>query len=145
MVRSIHHINILVRDIDESLKRYCQLLGEKVPIREALPDRGATTARFKVGDTWLVLVQPVGDGVPARTLAARGEGIFLLSFAVTDLLGATQRLDEGRIGVDGASRQGLANWRVIDLDPAIQTGLTLQLCEESSAADEPPSAPPTSQ
>ena len=37
-IRSIHHINVLVRDIDESLKRYCQLLGEKVPIREALPD-----------------------------------------------------------------------------------------------------------
>lgn len=131
MIQAIHHINILVRDIDESLKRYCHILGDSTPIREDLPARGATTARFKVGDTWLVLVQPIGDGVPAQTLAARGEGVFLLSFGVTDLDIATQGLGEGGIRAAGVPRSGLADWRVLDLEPETQPGLTLQLCTES--------------
>lgn len=134
MIQHVHHINILIRDIEQSLLRYRQLLGDTPAIREELPDRGVRTARFKVGEMCLVLVQPIADGVPARTLAARGEGVFLMSFAVEGLGGAAQWMHDRGIDTDGPSRSGLDSWRVIDLDASIQTGLTLQLCSETSDA-----------
>lgn len=134
MIQHVHHINILVRDIEHSLPRYRQLLGDTPAIREELPDRGVRTARFKVGEMWLVLVQPTADGVPARTLAARGEGVFLMSFAVVDLGDAEHWMHDRGIDTDGPPRSGLDGWRVIDLDASMQPGLTLQLCSETAEA-----------
>ena len=99
--RGIHHINFLVRDLDAAELRYRQLLGLGPALREALPGRGVMTARFRLGATWLVLVQPIGDeGEPARLLRERGEGFMLLS---------------------------LEGWRIADLGDC--PGATLQLTE----------------
>ncbi len=129
-ISGIHHINFLVRDIDEAEARYRKLLGLGPARRDALTSRQVETARFAIGDTWLVLVQPTSEeGEPARLLREHGEGFMLLSLAVADLDGAL-----GAAAAAGAQpgpeRVGLDGWRVADL-PADQTfGAQLQLCEE---------------
>ena len=93
-VRKIHHINFLVRDLDVAEQRYRQMLGLGPAIREALPGRGVLTARFRVGEVWLVLVQPTSEqGEPAEHLRDHGEGFFLISFAVDDLDAALAHAD----------------------------------------------------
>jgi len=131
-VNKIHHINFLVRDLDEAEARFRRMLGLGESVREALPARGVLTARFAVGETWLVLVQPVSDeGEPARLLRERGEGFFLLSFGVDDLEDAVTRArDAGASFASEQARSGLAGWRVMDFDPAETWGDTLQLTEE---------------
>jgi methylmalonyl-CoA/ethylmalonyl-CoA epimerase len=57
----IHHINLLVRDIEAAKQSYRDVFNVDF-IDEALPSRGVLTSRFKVGDAWLVLVQPVAEG-----------------------------------------------------------------------------------
>lgn len=116
MVNGIHHLNLLVRDIDAAIDRYTQLLGG-VPLRETLPQRGVATARFRLGDTWFVLVQPTtADGPVARHLAEHGEGLFLVSFGVDELESACARAQtNGLSTVDFAPRDGLDGWRVADL------------------------------
>ena len=123
--RGIHHINFLVRDLDAAELRYRKLLGLGAALREELPGRGVMTARFRLGDTWLVLVQPVGDeGEPARMLRERGEGFMLLSLGVDDLDAA-----RGVLGEDlGEERRGLEGWRVADLGDCL--GANLQLTED---------------
>jgi methylmalonyl-CoA/ethylmalonyl-CoA epimerase len=58
-VKKIHHINFLVKDLDAAEQRYRALLGLGPAIREALPERNVLTARFRLGESWLVLVQPL--------------------------------------------------------------------------------------
>ena len=129
-VRGIHHINFLVRNLDAAIERYEMLLGIEVTARESLPQRGVDTARFRVGETWLVLVQPTASGIPAQHLEQHGEGFFLLSLEVDDLDGSSAAL-QGTALAPGAIRDGLDEWRIADLDAAETFNAQLQLAEES--------------
>ncbi|MDJ0655948.1 MAG: VOC family protein [Xanthomonadales bacterium] len=130
-VRGIHHINFLVRDLDAAIQRYEALLGVPVTVREPLPRRGVDTARFRLGDTWLVLIQPTGAGIPADHLEQHGEGFFLMSLAVDDLEQSSQSL-AGSPLQPGPIRHGVANWRIADLDRNQTFDAQLQLAEEDS-------------
>jgi methylmalonyl-CoA/ethylmalonyl-CoA epimerase len=130
-VNSIHHINFLVRDLDAAEASYRQLLGLSPAVRESLPARGVETARFRVGETWLVLVQPTSEeGEPARMLREQGEGFMLLSFAVDDLDAAIDAAGASGGRFAGDARDGLADWRIVDFEPEDTFGAQLQLCGE---------------
>ncbi len=132
MLKRVHHINFLVADLDESIERYKDLFElESVEI-EMLPERGVATARFDLDGVWIVLVQPVDDkSEPARILREQGEGVFLISYAVDDLDDAREKLvARGAISRSATTRDGLLNWRVIDLDPEAVFGAPVQLTEE---------------
>ncbi len=132
MLKRVHHINFLVADLDKSIERYKELFElESVEI-EMLPERGVATARFGLDGVWIVLVQPVDDASePARILREQGEGVFLISFAVDDLEDARGKLvARGAISRSAMARDGLLNWRVIDLNPEAVFGAPVQLTEE---------------
>jgi len=131
MIKRIHHINFVVKDLDQAVERYRVLLGEPLAAAEELPQRGVKLARFKVGGTWLILVQPVdNDSVPARFLHTHGEGFFLLSCQVDNVRKAASLVSSAGIKVlDQNPRQGLDDWQVMDLDPDDLFGVDLQLVE----------------
>lgn len=132
----IHHINFVVEDLEAAVERFERILGQNVERRDGLPGRGALTARFKLGPTWLVLVQPTDpDGVPGRHLAAHGEGFFLCSLGVDDLDATADRLREAGVGLAGPPRRGLDNWRVQDLLPDYSLGEQFQITEELAGSD----------
>lgn len=134
MTRRLHHLNFLVRDLESAAARFAALLGVEAPAPEDLAGRGVRLCRFRAGETWIVLVQPVDrDSEPARRLAAQGEGFFLASFEVDDLQESVERL--GRSGIrpaTGEKRTGLDGWQVLDLDPACFDGIQLQLVEAAT-------------
>ncbi len=127
MVRGIHHINFIVRDLEAAIPLYERILGMRVAHRDELIERGVRAARFRLGETWLVLVQPTrADSVPGRYLAERGEGFFLLSLGVDSL---AEELD--RMGPEmavGTPRAGAEDWQVQDLRRDLTGGTQLQLC-----------------
>jgi methylmalonyl-CoA/ethylmalonyl-CoA epimerase len=133
MIKRIHHINFIVKDLDRALEKYKLLFGEPVGEPELLPQRGVKLARFKVGQTWLILVQPVDDGgIPAQYLKSHGEGFFLISFQVDDVSQASNEVSQGGINVlDRHPRQGLDDWQVMDLDADSLFGANFQLVESA--------------
>jgi methylmalonyl-CoA/ethylmalonyl-CoA epimerase len=79
MLLGIHHLNFLVRDLDSAAAKFAKLFGVAPGPRTDLPQRGVVTRRFRVGTSWIVLVQPTAtDSLPARRLAERGEGLFVV-------------------------------------------------------------------
>ena len=132
MLRSVHHINFLVRDLEQAVRQWQAQLGVGPFRHDALEGRAVRTARIQVGETWIVLVQPVAEGEPMRILREQGEGLFLLSFGVEDLEEATAHVHEGGGELTSAeARQGLDGWRVIDVDPRYLSGGQVQLCKDS--------------
>lgn len=132
LIKGIHHINLLVKDLAVAVARYQQVLGVDEMIFAELEHRGMRCARFSVGGTWIVLVQPTDpEGVPGRHLAEHGEGLFLMSFEVDSLEDAALITEQksGRFLSD-EPRQGLEDWRVLDLDPDQFFGARLQLISE---------------
>jgi len=135
MIKRIHHINFIVNDLDQAVQRYRVLFGDPVGGAESLPQRGVKLARFKVGETWLILVQPVGDeGIPAQHLKEHGEGFFLISCQVDDVRNAAEMVSAQGIGVlDQHPRQGLDDWKVMDLSPDDLFGAGFQLVESDES------------
>ena len=104
----VHNVNLLLRDLQIAKQQYLALLDVDF-IDESLPSRGVITTRFLAGDTWIVLVQPVGEGAPMRLLREKGEGLFLLSLGVQQEAHTSPSLTP--------MRTGLSSWQVADVDP----------------------------
>ncbi len=126
----IHHINFIVRDLAEATAHYERTLGVDPFIVVDHPLRGASAARSRVGECWLVLVCPYdAESVPGRFLAEHGEGFFLLSLGVEDLAEAIEQLaSDGIECTDIAARAGILDWRVADIGEL--HGALMQLTED---------------
>jgi methylmalonyl-CoA/ethylmalonyl-CoA epimerase len=136
MAHGIHHLNFIVRDLEQAVPVWEKLLGMPVARCDELAERGVIAARFRLGETWLVLVQPTrADSVPGRFLAAHGEGFFLLSLGVASLADELARL--GDAAFSGPVRTGADGWQVRDLDRALSAGIQLQMTEMPAEPDEP--------
>tara|TARA_B100000809_G_C15140466_1_gene532987 strand:+ start:544 stop:951 length:408 start_codon:yes stop_codon:yes gene_type:complete len=131
-IQSIHHINFLVKELQPQIDYFQSLLQCK-PIIEHLPSRDVKTARFPLGATWIVLVQPLSEeGEVARILSERGEGVFLLSLNVDSLSESIKQLAQSGIKADEkGKRNGLDNWLVQDLQCPASLGSIIQLCQSS--------------
>jgi len=125
----VHHVNLLVRDL-ESAKRAYRAKFNIDFIDESLPSRGVLTSRFRVGESWLVLIQPIDEGEPMRQLRERGEGLFLLSLGVAqaeDAVPAIFHDDSHTAGASLEARDGISGWRIADFEVAGEPKGQLQL------------------
>ena len=126
----IHHLNFVVRDLDEAMSRFERVLDlEPFSLVDHAP-RGANVARTRIGDSWLVLVCPYDDeSVPGRYLAEHGEGFFLVSFGVSDLEAQLEALENQDVEVrDRVPRSGILDWEVADIGEV--HGALLQLAQD---------------
>ena len=130
-VKRIHHIDFVVRDLDRAAERYRTLFGFEPEPKETLPERGIELVRFRVGETWLILVQPTRDDSPvAAFLEEHGEGYFHLAFEVDDVETAARDMaDRGVALRDSAPRTGLDGWKLVDIEPEETFGALMQLIE----------------
>ena len=129
MVKGIHHINFIVRDLAEAIPVWERILGRPVTRRDRLEQRNVALANFDLGGTWVVLVQPTGPGVPADHLTTYGEGFFLMSLGVDSLDAECARVGEAMLA--GDRRAGLDDWTVQDLRIGQTFGAQLQLVQEA--------------
>ena len=130
MIQSIHHINFIVRDLTSAVPAWEQILDRQVTSRDRLEERGVDIARFDLGQTWIVLVQPTRAGTaPADHLEQQGEGFFLISLETDSLQAEVERL--GEVAFDGPQRNGLDDWRVRDVEISRMSGVQVQLVEDS--------------
>jgi methylmalonyl-CoA/ethylmalonyl-CoA epimerase len=126
----IHHLNFVVRDLEEAMERFERILDVEPFSLVDHPPRGANVARTRVGDSWFVLVCPYEpDSVPGQHLAKHGEGFFLVSFGVDDLAGQLDSLDAQGIDLnDKSPRAGILDWEVADIGEL--NGALIQLTQE---------------
>lgn len=112
----MHHINFVVRNLDEAMSRFQDTLGlADFEVIEHAP-RGAKIARSPLGDGWFVLVAPYDENsVPGQHLKCHGEGFFLLSLAVDD---------------EHQWRDGILDWKVADVGTI--HGANFQFSRETS-------------
>lgn len=126
----IHHVALVVRDLDASLAFYRDLLGLPVELIQPLPGDAVTIAFLPVGESKVELVQPTDatTGV-ARFLASRGEGLHHVCFEVADLAATLTRLAiDGVELIDTAPRRG-AEGPVAFLHPRSCHGVLVELIE----------------
>jgi methylmalonyl-CoA/ethylmalonyl-CoA epimerase len=130
--RRIHHIDIVVKDLEQAEARYRMILGIEPRARESHEKRGIDLVRFKVGETWLILVQPTrSDGPVADFLERHGEGFFHMAVEVADIESTARALRDREVGlVNHEPRVGVDGWKLVDIEPAETLGAMIQLVED---------------
>jgi methylmalonyl-CoA/ethylmalonyl-CoA epimerase len=125
LLTHIHHINFVVADLQKATQYFQKLLAQQATV-ECLSERNVKTARFKIGESLLILVQPItNEGAVASILKNKGEGIFLLSLATHSI---DKALKEFELSY-AEKRKGLEGWSICDISPYEQFGAILQLTE----------------
>ncbi len=123
----IHHVNIVVKDLDEAIARFRRALATGPFTTVDHAPRGARVAYTTIGESRLVLVCPyAADTLPARHLAEHGEGVFLLSVGIDDFDAHLEQVFEA---TDPNVRHGILDWRVADIGEC--HGVLLQLTDDS--------------
>lgn len=132
MVRRVHHIDFVVRDLDAAASTYARVLGVEPRSRETLEDRGVELVRFELGDIWVILVQPVRSDSPVQAFIDRhGEGFFHIGYKVDDVEAEAERLQSEGIPLSSdIPRRGVEGWKLVDIDMEETFGVYTQLVEE---------------
>jgi len=107
-IGKIHHVAVIVRDLEASLGLYRDKLGLEV---ESVMDMAHDHVRIgflPVGGTKIELVQPTDNTTgSARFLETKGEGFHHVCFEVPDIQAALDELNAaGLTLIDGAPRKG---------------------------------------
>jgi methylmalonyl-CoA/ethylmalonyl-CoA epimerase len=126
----VHHVAIVVKDIDTALGFYRDMLGLPLERIQAIPDDRVTIAFLPVGESKLELVMPTDDttGV-ARFLANKGEGFHHVCFEVPHIADTLTRLAiDGVELIDTVPRKG-AEGPVAFLHPRSCHGVLVELIE----------------
>ncbi len=135
-ILGIHHVGIVVADLAAATEIYRRLGFRLLDLIE-MPEQGVRLAAFAAGDDYLELLTPLDpeSGV-ARFLAARGDGVHHVAYAVTDLAAALRRLETaGYELIDREPRVGLHGWRVAFIHPRSCHGVLTELVEVAPASE----------
>ena len=129
MIRKIEHIGVAVKDILEAEKMYTETLMLRASSRESHGE--LRVAFFPVGDTTLELLQSTTpDGIIARYIREKGEGVHHIAFRVDDIRKALEDLrSKGVEMIDREPRAGARNAKIAFLDPKSTNGLLIELVE----------------
>lgn len=131
-IRKIEHLGLACRSAEEAAKFYTDVLGLPIESRETLLDMKLKIIKVRSGESVLELLEPLeGETVISKFLAAKGEGIHHLCFAVDDLGGATKELEaKGYAPLWEAPKRGAGGKWVNFLRPKETHGVLIELHQD---------------
>ena len=129
----IDHIGIAVKKLSSSVPLFEKLLNSQCYKTEVIESENVTTAFFKTGETKIELLESnTDDGVIARYIARKGEGLHHIAFEVADIGAEMARLQsEGFTLLNETPKIGADNKLVCFLHPKDTNGILIELTMEN--------------
>lgn len=129
----IDHTGIAVRDLDEAISFYTNVLQGKLVDRYTNTAVGVETelAVIHVGEDVIELLLPTSPTSPiARFLKARGKGVHHIAYRVDDLEASITALKrDGITFLEDTFRTTAKGRRLIYMDPRHSGGVIVELCD----------------
>ena len=128
----IEHIGIAVKDLAISIPLFEKLLNSNCYKTETVDGEQVNTAFFKKGETKIELLESsTADGVIAKYIDKKGEGVHHIAFDVADIYAEMERLKkEGFVLLNEHPKDGADNKLVCFLHPKGTNGVLIELCME---------------
>jgi len=130
----IHHVAVVVEDLDTALAFFSQSLGLPLQERREVPEEGVEIAFLLLDNSELELIQPLDpDNSVGRYLARRGEGVHHICLLVPDLDAAVAELEGRGARLASAICRRADGTRYAFVHPKSAHGVLIELYEESPA------------
>lgn len=133
-ITHIEHIGIAVKDLNETIPFYEQLLGVKCYNIEEVKEQKVKTAFFKIGQTKIELLESTDpEGPIGKFLENKGEGIHHIAFASTGIEGDLSRIEANGVRlIDKTPRGGAEGLSIGFLHPKSTHGVLTEICEDKN-------------
>ena len=130
-ISKIDHIGIAVKNLDETLKFYTEILGLELHGTEVVEEQKVRVAFLPVGDTEVELLESTSeDGPIAKFIEKNGEGIQHIAFKVDDIEAAIAEMKEkGMMMIDQEPRYGAGGAKIAFMHHKSTYRVLLELSE----------------
>lgn len=128
----LDHIGIAVKNLEEAMRFYKDVLGLELEGIEEVPEENVRVAMFRVGDTHIELLQgTTQDSAISKFIEKRGEGIHHIAVRVDDVDKSVEVLkSRGAMLVYDKSKLVSRGSRKINfIHPKSTSGVLLELVE----------------
>lgn len=129
----VEHIGLAVKNFADAIPLYEKLLSTTCYKTETVASEKVNTAFFQVGETKIELLESTDpDGVIAKFIQKKGEGMHHIAFEVADIEAEMTRLKgEGFQLLNETPKKGADNKLVCFLHPKGTAGVLIELCQEA--------------
>lgn len=130
-VLKLDHVGIAVKNLDETLKFYQDVLGLDLADTEIVEEQKVKVAFLPVGDTEVELLESTADDGPiAKYIERNGEGVQHLAFLVEDIEEAIKDMqDKGMRMIDEMPRYGAGGAKIAFMHPKSSYRVLVELCQ----------------
>jgi len=130
----IEHIGIAVKNLDDSIKFWEDILGLKCYAVEEVKDQKVKTAFFMIGQTKIELLQSTDpEGPIGKFIEKKGEGVHHIAFASKGIENNLTELENKGIQlIDKMPRKGAEGLDIAFLHPKSTQGILIEMCENKN-------------
>ena len=130
-VLKVDHIGIAVKNLDETLKFYTEILGLECQGTEVVEEQKVKVAFLPVGDTEVELLESTTDDGPiAKFIEKNGEGVQHIAFKVDDIEAAIEEMKaKGMQMIDEKPRYGAGGAKIAFMHPKSTYRVLVELSE----------------
>ena len=131
MVNKVDHIGIAVKNLDEAVNFYENILGLKAAGTEIVEEQKVKVAFLQVGDSEVELLESTEeDGAIAKFIAKNGEGVQHIAYRVDDIEAAIAEMKEKGIRmIDEKPRYGAGGAKIAFCHPKSTFGVLIELTQ----------------
>jgi len=128
----IEHIGIAVKNLEEQIKYYEEVLGLTCYSVEEVPEQKVKTAFFMVGQTKIELLESTDpEGPVGKFVANKGEGVHHIAYAVDSVQPMIDGIAaKGVQLIDKTPRKGAEGLNIAFLHPKSTFGVLTEICED---------------
>jgi methylmalonyl-CoA/ethylmalonyl-CoA epimerase len=133
-ISHIEHIGIAVRNLDEAIRYYEEMLGFTCYAVEEVREQRVKTAFFKVGQTKIELLESTDpEGPVGKFIEKKGEGVHHIAFAVDGIESSLEEVKEKGVSlIDASPRKGAEGLDIAFLHPKSTFGVLTEFCENKN-------------
>ncbi len=130
-MQKVEHIGIAVKELAISVPLFEKLLNSLCYKTEMVESEKVNTAFFQQGETKIELLESTDpNGVIAKFIERKGEGLHHIAFEVADIKVEMKRLQaEGFVLLSPEPKKGADNKMVCFLHPKGTNGVLIELCQ----------------
>ena len=133
MIKKIDHISIAVKDLEDAMSIYSDILGLESKGTEVIEEQKIIIATFLVGEVKIELVQSTQPNGPVgKFIEKRGEGMHHIAFRVENIDESLKELSASGVKlIDKKAKIGEGGARIAFIHPKDMKGVLIELVERA--------------